>query len=83
MYYPPSPDKPPPWWLETFIIMRAIFGILFWPFIALIVGIGAVLLLFFFLTVHWALALLFLLAVALAFVAFGYWEKRRSPPSLE
>lgn len=83
MYYPPSSEKPPPWWLETFIIMKAILGILFWPFVALALGISAVFFLFFLLTVHWAFALLFLSAIVAAFAAFAIWEKRRTPPTLE
>jgi hypothetical protein len=82
MYNPPTPEKPPPWWLESYLFIRAVFGILVWPILAIIVGVGGVFALFFLFTLHWLFGLLFLGLIVGAFVAFAIWEKRHSPPPI-
>ena len=74
-----KPEKPPPWWLETFILTRAIFGVLMWPFLALIGVIVIIVGLFIAAAAHWALGLLVLALIGTAIFAFARWEKSRRP----
>lgn len=74
-----DPNKPPPWWQETFVLTRAIFGILFWPLLAIIgvmVAIGG-LFVAFDTGVGWGLLALALIAAVIA--AFAWWDRRQPP----
>jgi hypothetical protein len=74
-----KPEKPPPWWLEAFILTRAIFGVLMWFFLALIGVIVIIVGLFIAAAVHWGLGLLGLALIVAAIFAFARWEKSRGP----
>jgi hypothetical protein len=71
--------KPAPWWQEAFVLTRAVFGILFWPLVAIIgvmVAIGG-LFVAFGAGLGWGLLALALIAAAIA--AFAWWDRRRPP----
>ncbi|MEX0800401.1 MAG: hypothetical protein WD379_04210 [Dehalococcoidia bacterium] len=70
-----------PWWLETFELTRAVFGILFWP-LAAIIGVIVVLGLLFVAFESGVLwGLLVLGGIAATIAGFAWWE-RRQPPRL-
>jgi hypothetical protein len=75
-----EPEKPPPWWLEAFVLTRAMFGVLMWPLLALVGVIVIITGLFIAVSVHWGLGLLGLALIAAAIFAFARWEKSRYPP---
>ena len=75
----PQPEKPPPWWLETFMITRAVFGVLFWPLLALAGGIVAIVGLVFAFTAHWAWGILAVALIGAAVAAFLWWDAHRPP----
>ena len=66
--------------LEVWVLTRAAFGILFWPLVALIGFVLAVVLVLFLFTVHPALALIPVAAIAVALYLFARWEQRRFRP---
>ncbi len=68
-----------PWWMETFVISRAVFGVLFWPMAAIIGVLVAVSGLFaaFSAGVGWGLLALALIAAAIG--AFAWWDRRQPP----
>ena len=80
---PRNEDKGPGC-LDALVITRVVFGLLFWPVAALmlvIVDLGAI---FYFFTVHPALALIPISLTAVALWLFARWEQRRfGPPSDE
>ncbi len=68
-----------PWWLEAFVLTRAVFGILFWPVAAIIgamVAIGG-LIAAFSAGLGWGLLALAFIAAAIA--AFRWWDRRQPP----
>ncbi len=71
--------KGPPWWLEAFVLTRAVFGILLWPIAAIVGVIVAVAGLFaaFGAGLGWGLLALALIAAAIA--AFAWWDRRQPP----
>jgi hypothetical protein len=77
MYQPP---KPPSLWTEVWTLSRIVYGILFWPLLALVVIILAVLGVFILYTIHPAFALLAVLAIAAVIGALAWWESRRVQP---
>jgi len=66
--------------LEVWVLTRAAFGILFWPLAAVIGSVLAVVLVFYLFTVHPALALIPVAAIAIALYLFARWEQRRFRP---
>jgi hypothetical protein len=76
----PPPEKPPPWWLETWQLTRAIFAILFWPLLFLVGTVVAIagLVVAFASGPGWGVLALALLALTLAGLA--WWDRRRAPP---
>lgn len=72
-------DKSAPWWQEAFVLTRAVFGILFWPLVAIVGVIVAIGGLFaaFSAGVGWGLLALALIAAAIG--AFAWWDRRRPP----
>ena len=70
MYQPP---KPPSLWSEFWTLTRIVYGILFWPVLALVAVLLAVVGVFVLFTIHPAFALLAIAAVA-------WWESRRIRP---
>jgi hypothetical protein len=66
--------------LEVWVLTRAAFGVLFWPLAALVGFVLAVVLVLFLFTVHPALALIPVAAIALALYLFARWEQRRFRP---
>lgn len=79
MYYSPQPQKPTPWWVEVFVLTKAVFGILFWPLVAVLGVIAAIVGLVALFTIHWAFGVLLLALIVAAVVAFALWEWRRPP----
>ena len=77
MYQPP---KPPSLWTEFWTLTRIVYGILFWPLLALLAVILAVLGVFVLYTIHPALVLLAIAAVGALVAAFAWWERRRIRP---
>ena len=75
-----EPEKPPPWWLETFVLTRAVFGVLMWPLLAIVGIIIIIAGLFIAFNVHWGLGLLGFALITAAIFAFARWEKSRNPP---
>ncbi|MBI1885104.1 MAG: hypothetical protein HYS09_02115 [Chloroflexi bacterium] len=77
-----EPEKPAPWWLETFVITRTVFGVLFWPLAALFGVVVAIVGLVFAFEAHWGFGVMALALIAAAVGAFAWWENRRfRPPS--
>jgi hypothetical protein len=68
-----------PWWQEAFVLTRAVFGILFWPLLALMAVVVAIFGLFvaFNAGVLWGVLVLALIATAVA--AFAWWDRRQPP----
>jgi hypothetical protein len=75
-----QPSKSPSLWTEFWTLTRIVYGILFWPLLALLGVILAVFGTFVLYTIHAALALLAILAVAAVIGALAWWESRRVPP---
>ena len=80
MYQEPEPRQEPGGCLEVWVLTRAMFGILFWPMLALIGVILAVVFIFFLFTVHPALALIPVAAIGVALYLFARWEQRHFRP---
>jgi len=72
-------EKPPPWWLETLAITRAILGILFWPLVAIFGGIAALMGLIFAFAAHWGFGLLAVALIIAAIIVFVWWDRRQPP----
>jgi hypothetical protein len=66
--------------LEVWVLTRAAFGVLFWPLLAVIGFVLAVVLVFYLFTIHPALALIPVAAIAVALYLFARWEQRRFRP---
>jgi ABC-type Fe3+-siderophore transport system permease subunit len=62
------------------VLTRAMFGILLWPMLALVGFVLAVVMILYLFTVHPALALIPVAAIALAVYLFARWEQRRFRP---
>ncbi len=71
--------KGSPWWLEAFVLSRAVFGILFWPVMAIIGAMTAIggLFVAFDTGVGWGLLALAIIAAAIG--AFAWWDRRQPP----
>ena len=80
MYQQKGPQEEPGGCLEVWVLTRAMFGILFWPLLALVGFVLAVFLVLFLFTVHPALALIPVAAIALGVYLFARWEQRRFRP---
>ena len=74
MYQPP---KPPSLWSEFWTLTRIVYGILFWPLLALFAVLLAVVGVFVLFTIHPAFALL---AIAAVIAALAWWESQRVRP---
>jgi hypothetical protein len=84
-YYerPPAEEEKPPGCLDALLIMRAVFGVLIWPVLALFAVLGAVGVTLYMFTVHPALALVPIAATGGALWLFAKWEQARfRPPRL-
>ena len=68
-----------PWWLEAFVLSRAVFSVLMWPLAAIIGVLVAVAGLFaaFSAGLGWGLLALALIAAAIG--AFAWWDRRQPP----
>jgi len=82
MYYRQPPEKPPPWWLEAWALTRAVFGVLFWPMVALVGGLAVLIGTFYLFTVHWAFGLLALAAIIAGIAVYAQWERKHIGPRL-
>ena len=80
MYQQKGPQEEPGGCLEVWVLTRAMFGILFWPLLALVGFVLAVMLVLFLFTVHPALALIPVAAIALGVYFFAHWEQRHFRP---
>ena len=72
--------KPPSLWTEVWTLTRIVYGILFWPLLALLAVILAMFGVFILYTIHPAFALLAILAVAAVIGALAWRESRRVRP---
>ncbi|MGQ9573613.1 MAG: hypothetical protein ACUVV3_10615 [Dehalococcoidia bacterium] len=77
MYQPP---EPPSLWSEFWTLTRIVYGILFWPFVALVAVLLALLGLFVLYTIHLAFALLAIATIVAAVALLARWESRRRRP---
>jgi hypothetical protein len=77
MYQPP---KPPSLWTEFWTLTRIVYGILFWPLLALLAVVLAIFGIFILFTIHPAFVLLAVAAVAAAIGALAWWEGHRVRP---
>ncbi len=71
--------KGSPWWQEAFVLTRAVFGILFWPVMAIfgvMIAIGG-LFVAFDTGLGWGLLALAIIAAAIG--AFAWWDRRQPP----
>ena len=75
----PSGNRPS-LWTEFWVLTRAVYGIIFWPVLALLTLILGLLGLFYLFATHWAFGLLALTGLALGIAAFAWWDRRRPPP---
>ena len=80
MYHQQEPQQEPHGCLEVWVLTRAAFGVLFWPLLALIGFVLAVVLVLYLFTVHPALALIPVAAIAVALYLFARWEQRHFRP---
>ena len=80
MYDSPKSQQEPGGCLEVWVLTRAMFGVLFWPVVALVGLIIAVVLAFYLFTVQPALALIPVAAIVVAVYIFARWEQRRFRP---
>jgi hypothetical protein len=79
----PQREEKPPGCLDALIITRAVFGVLMWPLLAIVVVLADVALIFYAFTVHPAWALLPLALTAVGIWLFARWEQQRfRPPGL-
>jgi len=69
--------KPPSLWTEFWTLTRIVYGILFWPLMALLAVLVAMFGVFILYTIHPAFALLAIAAVAAVIGALAWWESRR------
>ncbi len=77
------PEEKPPGCLDALLIMRAVFGILIWPVLAIFVVVADVGVIVYAYTVYPALALIPLAISAFGVWLFARWEQRRfRPPGL-
>jgi hypothetical protein len=72
-----EPGRREPWWLETLVLTRAVFGILFWPIAAIVGAIVALGLLFAAFSSSALWGLLALAAIAACIAAFAWWDRNR------
>ena len=72
--------KPPSLWTEVWTLTRIVYGILFWPLLAILAVILAMFGIFVLFTIHPAFALLAILAIAAVIGALAWWEGRRVRP---
>ena len=77
MYQPP---KPPSLWSEFWTLSRIVYGILFWPLLALFAVLLTVFGVFVLYTIHPAFALLAILAIAAVIAVLAWWESHRIRP---
>jgi hypothetical protein len=75
----PQEDKPPGC-LDALVITRAVFAVLFWPMLAIVLVLLDVFVIFYAFTVHPAWALVPLVVTAIAIWLFARWEQRRFRP---
>jgi cobalamin synthase len=73
---PPGAEKGPGC-LDALVITRVVFGMLFWPLAALILVFVDLGVIFYFFTLHPALALIPLAWTAAGIWLFARWEQRR------
>jgi hypothetical protein len=80
VYHQQEPQQEPHGCLEVWVLTRAAFGVLLWPLLALIGFVLAVVLVLYLFTVHPALALIPVAAIAIALYLFARWEQRHFRP---
>lgn len=80
MYYEPQRQREPSGCLDALILARIVFGVLFWPLVAIVLVVGAVLLVFTLLFTNVLLGLLALAGLIAAVAAFAWWDRRRVRP---
>lgn len=78
-YQDQGPSRKPRWYEEIFIIVRAVFGVLFIPLAVLIGFIVWLVATFAAFSAHWALGLLCLALMAVAIGIFAYWDSHQPP----
>ena len=80
MYYEPQRPKGPSGCLELWVLTRAAFGVLLWPFVALVAALLSMFLVIYLFTISPPLALIPIAAIIAAVLAFARWERRRFRP---
>jgi hypothetical protein len=80
----PAPDEEkPPGCLDALLITRAVFGVLFWPMLAIFAVLLDIAVTFYLFTVHPALALIPIALTGVVLWLFARWEQQRfRPPDL-
>ncbi|HXK34048.1 MAG TPA: hypothetical protein VNM91_08570 [Dehalococcoidia bacterium] len=78
-YYqqPPDEEEKPPGCLETLVITRVVFGVLFWPVVAILLVLVDVAAIFYFLTTNPLLALIPGAITVIALAALARWDRAR------
>jgi hypothetical protein len=80
---PPEPEEKPPGCMDALIITRAVFGVMFWPVLALFAVVLDVGFTFYMFAIHPALALIPIALTVATLILFAQWEQRRfRPPGL-
>lgn len=74
-----GPSRKPRWYEELFTIMRAVFGVLFWPLAVLVGFVVWLVATFLAFGSHWALGVLCLALMAVAISVFAYYDSHRPP----
>jgi hypothetical protein len=87
-YYGPSssgqePEEKPPGCMDALIITRAVFSVMFWPLLAMILVVVDVAIIFYAFFVHPALALIPLGLTVAVIAGFAQWDRSRGAPPLE
>jgi hypothetical protein len=78
---PPTDDDPRPGCLDALVIMRVVFGLLFWPMLGLFGVVFGIALAVYLFTIHPLLGLLPVLAGVGIVALIARWDQRRSTPA--
>lgn len=78
-YYqrPPDEEEKPPGCLETLVITRVVFGVLFWPVVAILLVLVDIAAIFYFLTTNPLLALIPGAITVVALLLLSRWDQTR------
>lgn len=77
---PPDEEEKPPGCLETLVITRVVFGVLFWPVVAILLVFVDIGVIFYFLVTEPLLALVPAAITVAALMLLSRWDRLRPRP---